>query len=339
MHKIEAEKTFTEGEKDIYLFHMVNGRGVCVEIMNYGATIVSIGIPVNGIFKKIVLGYEKIEDYFSDNAYLGATIGRFANRISGAVFRMDGKIYQLDKNDDEHCNHGGFGGFHKKIFDFEILDNKLVMYAESPDGEAGFPGNVILTVSYSLSENNELIMDYTVTADRKTPVNITNHAYFNLSGEKDILGHQLKIESDTYLESDAQFLPTGRKLRIEENPGFDFRLFAEIGKNSLLKNEKMKGYNTYFIAREETSKLKKLATLCDERSGVSLEVHSTMPGIMIYTGDYLSGGHQPFSGISLEAHGFPDSPNRPEFPQSVVTPGRLWQETIIYHFFTDIHHR
>ena len=338
MHKIVAEKAYTGGEKDIYLFHLVKGRGVCVEIMNYGATIVSIGLPVNGILKKILLGYEKIEDYFSGTAYLGATIGRFANRISRAAFRMDGKIYQLDKNDGDHYNHGGFGGFHQKIFDFEILDNKLVMYAESPDGEAGFPGNIILTVSYSLSEDNELIMYYTVTADQKTPVNITNHAYFNLSGEKDILGHHLKIESDSFLESDEQFLPTGRKLRTEENPVFDFRSFSEIGKNSLLKNEKIKGYNTYFIAREKTGKLKKLATLRSERSGVSLEVHSTMPGIMIYTGDYLSGGHQPFSGISLEAHGFPDSLNRPEFPQSVVSPVRPLQETIVYHFYVNNHY-
>ncbi len=332
MHKIAAEKAYTAGEKDIYLFHLVNGRGVCVEIMNYGATIVSIGLPVNGILKKIVLGYEKIEDYFTGTAYLGATIGRFANRISRAAFRMDGKIYHLDKNDGEHCNHGGFGGFHQKIFDFEILDDKLVMSAKSPDGEAGFPGNVCLTVSYSLSEGDELKIDYTVTADCKTPVNMTNHAYFNLSGEKDILEHHLKIESDSFLESDEQFLPTGRKLRTEENPGFDFRLFSEIGKNALLKNEKMKGYNTYFIAREETGKLKKLGTLRSERSGVSLEVHSTMPGIMIYTGDYLSGNHLPFSGISLEAHGFPDSPNRPIFPQSFILPEKVWRETIMYRF-------
>lgn len=332
MHKIVARKALIAGEIDIYLFHLTNGRGVCVEIINYGATIVSIGIPVNGILKKIVLGYEKIEDYFSDTAYLGATIGRFANRISGSAFRMDGKIYRLDKNDGDHCNHGGFEGFNRKVFDWKIEDNKLILFAMSKDGEAGFPGNVILTVSYSLSEDNELIMDYTVTADRKTPVNITNHAYFNLSGEKDILGHHLKIESDSFLESDEQFLPTGRKLWVEENPGFDFRSFAEIGKNALLKNEKMKGYNTYFIAREETGKLKKLATLRSERTGVNLEVHSTMPGIMIYTGDYLSGGYQPFSGISLEAHGFPDSLNIPAFPQSFVSKEKVWRETIMYRF-------
>ena len=180
MHKIVAKKAHAAGEKDIYLFHLTIGRGVCVEIINYGATIVSIGIPVNGILKEIVLGYEKIENYFSDTAYLGATIGRFANRISGAVFRMDGKIYQLDKNDGDHCNHGGFEGFNRKVFDWKIEDNKLILFAMSKDGEAGFPGNVILTVSYSLSGDNELIMDYTVTADQKTPVNITNHAYFNL---------------------------------------------------------------------------------------------------------------------------------------------------------------
>jgi len=323
MCKIETEEFGTIDGQAVYLFRLVNNRGTSVEIISYGATIKSIYITdEKEIIKNILLGYDTLEDYLSDNNYIGATIGRYANRISNASFSIDGKTYFLDKNDGNNCNHGGFCGFNKKLFSHKIEKDKLVLFVESADGEAGFPGNMFMTVSYSLSEENELKIDYTVTADRTTPVNITNHSYFNLSGEKDILKHQLKIESDSYLESDKQFLPTGRILRMEDNPGLDFRSFSEIGKN----------YNSYFIAREKNDKLKKLATLRGVRSGVSLEVYSTMPGIMIYTGDYLSGNHLPFSGISLEAHGFPDSPNRPEFPQSVATPHKAWQETIVYRF-------
>lgn len=332
MQKITVENADTQSEKDVYIFKLTNGRGTCVEIINYGATIISLNLSVKGTAKNIVLRYKNIDDYFSDTAYLGATIGRFANRIYRASFIMDGKTYHLDKNDGEHCNHGGFGGFHQKIFDFEIFDDKLVMSAKSPDGESGFPGNVCMTVSYSLSEDNELTIDYAVTADCKTPINITNHAYFNLSGEKDIFEHELKIESDAFLEFDDAYLPTSRILPVEENPGFDFRFFSEIEKKCLLKNEKIKGFNTYYIARKMTGKLRKLATLRSKRTDVCLEVHSTMPGIMVYTGNYLSGSHLPFSGISLEAHGFPDSPNRPMFPQSYVLQDKMWRETIMYRF-------
>lgn len=331
MGKIESEVFgFFEGQA-IQLFRLINERGCRVEIIGYGATIKSINVPdENGKMDNIVLGYETFEDYLAGTSYLGATIGRFANRISNASFGMDGKLYSLDKNDGRNCNHGGFSGFDKKVFKCEVEEGQLSMVAESSHGEAGFPGNIALSVTYRLTDKNELFIDYRVSTDQKTPVNITNHAYFNLSGEETILNHRLKIESDRVLESDHDFLPTGTAMDVRNSPGFDFREFNGVGEAMNLKNEKIKGYNSYFIAREDNNVLKKLATLKSDKKSRSVEIFSTMPGIMVYTGDYLSGLHRPFSGISLEAHYYPDSPNWPHFPQGIYAVGNRWKETILY---------
>lgn len=331
MQIIESDIDGNPGGSAVRLFKLVNRKGLSVEIINYGAVIKSICVPEsNGVPENIVLGYDRIEDYLSDTHYLGATIGRYANRISNASFRMGTKLYRLDKNDGENCNHGGFSGFNTKLFDCYKEGDKLILRAESPDGEGGFPGNVVLSVSYHLSDEHELQMDYHLSSDKKTPVNITNHTYFNLSGEDTILRHQLQIESDELLETDENFLPTGRILKTDDIPGFDFSQYREIGKMMQMKQENIKGYNSYFIARDKSSGLKKLATLKSEKSHRCVTVFSTMPGIMLYTGDYLSGNHAPFSGVSLEAHYFPDTPNQPSFPQGIFAEEDNWRETIVY---------
>lgn len=329
--KIESEKFGIIDGEVVHLFRLFNNKKMSVEVISYGATIKSINVPdEKGKIENIILGYDTLENYLSDTNYLGATIGRYANRISNATFVMDGKSYSLDKNDGLNCNHGGFSGFNKKLFDYKIEDGKLVLTVESPDGEGGFPGNIVFTVTYQLTDENELFIDYHVSTDKKTPVNITNHAYFNLSGEETILNHRLRIESDRVLESDDHFLPTGAYINVENNPGFDFREFKVISENMSLKKEKIKGYNSYFILEKNERSLKKLAALKSEKSNRYVEVFSTMPGIMIYTGDYLSGFYQPFSGISLEAHYYPDSPNRPYFPRNIYAEGDSWKETIMY---------
>ena len=334
MQIIEVDIDINPGGRAVRLFKLVNRKGLSVEIINYGAVIKSICLPEsNGVPENIVLGYERIEDYFSDTHYLGATIGRFANRISNASFRIGSKQYMLDKNDGENCNHGGFSGFNTKLFDCYKEGDKLILRAESFDGEGGFPGNVVLTVSYHLSDENELQMGYHLSTDKRTPVNITNHTYFNLSGEETILRHQLQIESDEFLETDENFLPTGRILKIDDNPAFDFREYREIRKMMQMKQEQIRGYNSYFIARNKNRGLKRLATLKSEKSQRSVTVFSTMPGIMIYSGDFLNGIHAPFSGISLEAHFFPDTPNRPEFSQKIFPRDSIWSETIVYRLF------
>jgi aldose 1-epimerase len=333
MCEIESQEFGRVGGQAVYLFRFVNDPGTNIEIISYGAIIKSIKRPdKKGKIQDIVLGYGTLEDYLSDNNYIGATIGRYANRISDASFSIDGKTYFLDKNDGDNCNHGGFSGFNKKLFDYKIEKDKLILSVESADGEGGFPGNMMLTITYQLTDKNELFIDYDVSADKKTPVNITNHSYFNLSGEKTILKHRLKIESDRVLEFDNNFLPTGNGVDVSNNPGFDFRRFRVIAENMNLKREKMIGYNSYFIAREKNDVLKKLVTLRSEKSDSGVEVFSTMPGVMIYTGDFLSGSHRPFSGISLEAHYYPNSPNHHHFPEKFCECDRNWKETIMYRF-------
>ena len=336
MSKIESEKFGEIDGQVVHLFRLINNRGCYIEIISYGATIKSINVlGENSEMGNIILGYETLEGYLSNTHYLGATIGRFANRISNASFVMDDNHYFLNKNDGNNCNHGGFTGFDKKVFECQINEGKLSMVVKSSHGEAGFPGNITLTIIYQLTDENELFIDYHVLTDRKTPVNITNHAYFNLSGEENILNHQLKVEADTFIEANVDFLPTGKCLKMENNPCFDFRVFKEIGMMMQLKQEKIGGYNSYFIAREKSKELKKLAILKSEKKNRSVEVYSTMPGIMIYTGDFLSGVHTPFSGISLEAQYYPDSPNQPLFPQDYFAFENYWKETILYRFISD----
>lgn len=330
---VDSEKFGLIDGQDVYLFKLTNIYGTCVEIISYGAIIKSINVSdATGLRKNIILGYDSIEEYLSDKNYLGATIGRCANRISNASFEIDGETYFLDKNDGLNCNHGGYSGFNTKLFDYIIEDEKLVLIVHSPDGEGGFPGNVNLRVTYQLSETNELLINYHVATDRKTPINITNHAYFNLSGESTILNHLLKIESDLIIETDDDFLPTGSKIAIKKNTAFDFSEFRNIGDNMVLKKEKISGYNTYFISNKYKKGLKRLATLKSNATKIYLEVLSTMPGIMLYTGDYLSGSFTPFSGVSLEAHYYPDFPNWSNFPQAGYAQNDNWHETIVYKF-------
>lgn len=336
MTYIKSEKFGEIDGQVVHLFRLKNRRGCHVEIISYGATIKSIHLlSENNELDNIILGYETLEEYSSNSHYLGATIGRFANRISNASFVMDNNYYFLNKNDGNNCNHGGFTGFDKKVFECQIKEGKLSMVVNSSHGEAGFPGNITLTVTYQLTDENELFIDYHVLADRKTPVNITNHAYFNLSGEETILNHQLMIEADSFLESNDDFLPTGRTLMMKDYPGFDYREFQIIGMMKKLKQENIEGYNSYFIAREKDKVLKKLAVLKSEKKNRSVEAYSTMPGIMIYTGDYLSGNHAPFSGISLEAQYYPDSPNQLSFPQNYFANENSWKETILYKFINE----
>lgn len=331
MGKIEIEKKCLYRGIPICLFRLMNRNGLVVELLNLGATLKSIYLPRSRAGQhNIVLGYDRIENYFVDSNYMGATIGRFANRISGATFIMDGQTYLLDKNDGDNCNHGGFSGFNRKIFESHINNDEVIMRAISFDGEGGFPGNMELIVTYRLTDENELCICYSIRTDRKTPANFTNHAYFNLSKGESILNHQLKIEAGQFLQSDDYFLPTGRVLDVDNYPAFDFRDFRKIGENMQCKNEKITGYNHYFIEKNNKKELNKIATLRCKDQGLSLEVHTTMPGIMIYTGDYLSGAYHSFSGISMEAHHYPDSLNKLEFPQNIFIDDVNRKEFITY---------
>lgn len=308
---------------DILLFRLQNKSGAYTEICNYGATVVSLVIPLaGGEMRNIMLNYPSIEDYFTDTCYIGSTIGRFANRIANARFKLDGKLYLLDKNDGENSNHGGYAGFNTKVFSYEIEDDCLVLSCISHDGEGGYPGTLNFSVCYSFSDDNQLRIEYKASSDQKTVFNPTNHAYFNLSGSNElILNHEMKVFADYYLETNDDFIPTGVLMPVAGS-AFDFREYKEIKSMMPLKKETLSGYNTYFISNSKDT-LKHLASIRENKFGITVDVFSTMPGIQIYTGDYLSEPHRPWSGICLEAQYYPDAPNHRHFDTCILNPGEI----------------
>jgi aldose 1-epimerase len=317
------------------LLRLTNGSGAYIEALSYGATLVSAVVPDRyGHLENVLLSYPNAQDYLADDCYLGSTVGRFANRISGAKFTLNGQTCLLDKNDGENCNHGGFAGFSKKMFSCRASADSIVFSAQSSDGEGGFPGNVSVEVAYSFGDSNELRIGYRLVSDKATVVNLTNHAYFNLCPRaRSILGHELMVNADRRLEFDEHFLPTGQILPVA-NTGFDFSGYRSVEQMMPLKSEpSIKGYNAYFTGKNTDGKsLSWLASLRESTSGRRLEVYSTAPGVMLYTGDYLSGAHLPFEGLCLEAQGYPDAPNHPNFPSCVVEANREYRQEIRYRF-------
>lgn len=333
--------------KRVDLFTLDNGKGLIVQISNYGGKIVSIIFPdKNGDPADLCLGYESIDQYIKGSASIGATIGPYANRIANAQFELDGIIYSLDKNNGDNIIHGGSASFRSRVWDVEKAENDLLTLSIlSEDGAGGFPGNLLLTVSYSLSPDNELLIQYHASTDRKTVVNFTNHAFFNLAGEGsgDVLGHELWVNGDSITPTDASGIPTGKILSVEGTP-FDFRTFKAVGKdigqdNILLKNAK--GYDHNFVLNRQSPELMHAATLKEPASGRVMEVFTTEPGLQVYTANTLltvgKGGNEygPYSSICLETQHFPDSPHHANFPSTVLNPGRDYRSTTIYKFGID----
>jgi aldose 1-epimerase len=315
---------------------LTNSSGAYVELLSYGATLVSAVVPDrHGCLENVVLSYPSVQDYLADDCYLGSTVGRFANRISGAKFTLNGQTFFLDKNDGENSNHGGFAGFSKKQFACkERTGSSVVFAARSADGEGGFPGNVSVEVAYSFDNSNELLIAYRLTSDKDTVVNLTNHAYFNLFPRvRSILAHELMVDADRYLELDECFLPAGRLLPVARSD-FDFSCYRSVGQMMRRKREPhIEGYNAYFVGRCASEKgMRRLASLREGASGRLLEVYATAPGVQLYTGDYLHGAHQPFAGLCLEAQGYPDAPNHPHFPSCALPANREYRQAIRYRF-------
>jgi aldose 1-epimerase len=335
--KISKEIATRRQDREIAVFRLQNSNGSYVEISNYGATLLAWPVTAqSGQLENIILSYSKIEDYIAGSFYLGSTIGRYANRIHRAQFILNGKTYHLDKNDGNNSNHGGFNGFHSRIFDFDVQNGRLVFKYESPDGESGFPGNLCITVTYSFSEECELNIEYKAISDQTTHFNPANHAYFNLSGKQgNILDHELKVYASHYLETNGEFIPTG-KIKPLSGTAFDFRDYRKISSLMPLKKDVLPGYNTYFIANREPCAIPHLiASLREQQSGRCLDVYSTMPGIQVYTGDYLSTPFQPFAGIALEAQFYPDAPNHAHFPSTLLAPGKEAKHVIRYKLHTE----
>lgn len=318
--------------KEIFKFQLTNVHGNYVELLNYGAIVKSIVVPdKNGNKENVVLGFPTLEGYLKDTSYIGATVGRFANRINNAEFSIGNKTFHLDKNDGKNNNHSGSAGFNNKVFDFSIKEDSVVFTLESKSGEGGFPGNLSTKVIYKWTDKNELKIEFLAVVDESTPLNFTNHSYFNLSGcSEKIQNHRLTIQADKIIESTEDYIPTGKILPAENFSFHNYKL-GDVMKNS--------GLNTYYIFNKDKSR-DFVCELFEEKSGRKVEVQTTYPGVQLYTGDYLNsstiGDHskyyEPFDGLCLECQYYPDSPNHAHFPNTIFKAGQVYNEKITYVF-------
>jgi len=325
INKIAYEPFGVCDGKEIFKFKLTNVHGNYVELLNYGAIVKSIVVPdKNGKKENVVLGFPTLKGYLNDNCYIGATIGRFSNRIN--------KTYHLDKNDGKNNNHSGSAGFNSKVFDFLVIDDAVIFTLDSKDGEGGFPGNLKTKVIYNWTNRNELKIKYLAISDEKTPLNFTNHSYFNLSGCKDkIQNHNLTIRSNSILESTPDYIPTGEIVAADQL-SFSNKKLGEVMQN--------KGLNVFYIFDKNTTQPDFVCELSEEESGRRMRVQTSYPGVQLYTGDYLNskimGEHsklyEPFDGVCLECQYYPDSPNHEHFSNTIFGSGEFYNETITYAF-------
>jgi aldose 1-epimerase len=336
---------FGKGAKgrDVELYTLNNAHGVTVKVTTYGATITEIDAPDRaGDIQDIVLGFDNLPSYEARSPYFGATVGRYANRIAGAKFSLGQSVYRLEANDGQNTLHGGKVGFDKCIWRAEPLlsspDPAVKFTRESLNGEQGFPGNLDVSVTYSLSEENQLKIDYVATSDRPTPVNMTNHAYFNLAGVKSgatILQHRLRLNSDFYTPVSKTLLPTG-KIESVKNTPMDFTDAKAIGS----RIEQVEGgYDHNFVVRRRNNELVEAAYVEEPKSGRTLRVYTTEPGIQFYSGNFLDGTifgvggiYLKHSGFTLEAQHYPDSVHHSNFPDTILRPSDTYRQTTIYQF-------
>ncbi len=335
--------------KEVHQYTLTNSSGSKVVVINYGAIITSIVVPdKNGKFEDVALGYDTLEEYLNDKTFLGTVVGRYGNRIGKGKFQLEGKTYTLAINNGENHLHGGIVGFNKKYWEAEPIDAKepaVKLTLVSPDGEEGYPGTVTLIVTYTLTDKNELRVDYQGTTDKTTVLNPTQHSYFNLSGilSSSILNHQLSIESDYVTVVDKGQIPTGEIATVVNTP-VDFRTMKRIGNNIDDQFEQILiggGYDNNWVLRNYNKQVRKVAEVYEPNSGRVMVVYSDQPGIQFYSGNSLKevkgkGGvtYNRRTGFCLEAQGYPDSPNKPEFPSVVLRPGEVYKQTTIYQFLT-----
>ncbi|MCV9385090.1 aldose epimerase family protein [Reichenbachiella ulvae] len=334
----------------VSLFTMKNDNGVIVKVTNYGGIITSLIAPdKDGNMGDIVLGYDSLSGYLKSSPYFGALIGRYGNRIADAKFSLDGEEYQLQANDGKNHLHGGVKGFDKVLWDASSFKNEtsagVVFSRVSPDGEEGYPGNLTAEVTYALNNDNELTFEYKATTDKKTVVNLTNHAYFNLTGDpsQTILDHELELPANTFLSIDNTLIPTAQTA-VEGTP-FDFTSATLIGARIGEENEQLafgKGYDHCWVYTDSSDSLKFGGSLYDPSSGRLMNIYTMEPAIQFYSGNFLDGkltgkggiNYQFRTGLCLETQHYPDSPNQPEFPSTVLEPGQEYYTKSVYEFTT-----
>lgn len=339
-----TEKAFGSfNGQNVTEYTLTNPSGMQVAIINYGGTITKIVTPdKSGALGDVVTGYDSLEGFLQKgNPYFGALIGRYGNRIAKGKFTLDGKEYSLAGNNNGNSLHGGNAGYDKVWWNIEKLpgDSSLKLTYLSKDGEEGYPGNLNITVIYTLTPANELKLEYTATTDKATPINLTSHAYFNLSAGKDstILNHLLQIDADKFTPVNDQLIPTGQLADVKNGP-MDFTTEKLIGKDiSSVEG----GFDHNWVLNKQGNQLAKVATLSEPNSGRKMEVYTTEPGLQFYSGNFLDGkltgtkSPAPYvkhAALCLETQHFPDSPNQPAFPTTILKPGDNYEHTTIYKF-------
>ena len=337
----------------IRLFTLKNSAGMTVKVTNYGAIITSIVVPDrNQQMADVALGYNRVEDYINavDKPYFGAIVGRYGNRISKGQFTLDGQTYTLATNNGENHLHGGIIGFDKVVWDAEYAPSKNIVKLSylSKDKEEGYPGNLNVSVTYTLTETNSLVVDYQATTDKSTPVNLTQHTYFNLKGEGNgnILDHELMLNAKRYTPVDKGLIPTGETPEVAGTP-FDFTTAKAIGRDIGQEHEQLEfglGFDHNWIIdnpEDETDPVL-AARVYEPTTGRMLEIHTTEPGIQFYCGNFLDGrlkgkSGKPYvhrGGFCLETQHYPDSPNQSNFPSTILEPGKMYESQTVFKFST-----
>lgn len=337
----------TPDGKPATLYTLRNQQGMEVAITNFGAAVVSLKTPDRqGKSADVVLGYDDLAGYENDKSFFGATIGRYGNRIAHGKFTLNGATYTLAKNNGENHLHGGLKGFNKVLWDAKDVSTAdvpaLQLNYTSKDGEEGYPGNLAVQVTYTLTNNSELRIDYRATTDKPTVVNLTNHAYFNLAGQGDVLQHQLRLNAGKFTPVDVTLIPTGEVRSVNGTP-LDFTTATAIGAHINNNDEQLKfgkGYDHNFVLDGSMGTLRPAGEVYEPTSGRVMQVLTTEPGIQFYSGNFLDGTvrgkngtmYQHRSAFCLETQHFPDSPNKSNFPTTVLNPGAQYQTTTVYKF-------
>jgi aldose 1-epimerase len=331
------------------LYTLTNANGCVATITNYGGIVVSLEVPDrDGNLSDVVLGFDSFEPYLKNDPHFGALIGRYGNRIAKAKFSLDGVEYQLAVNNGENHLHGGLKGYDKVVWNARVIEDDdgpaLKLEYLSPDMEEGYPGDLSIEVIYRLTNDNGLRIDYRATTDKKTVVNLTHHSYFNLenAGASDILNHELMIAADRFTPVDEGLIPTGELKSVEGTP-MDFRKPVAIGARIDQDDEQLEfggGYDHNWVLNSQDGTLALAARVYEPTSGRVMEVLTTEPGLQFYSGNFLDGSqigkggvrYARRSGFCLEAQHYPDSPNKPEFPSTILEPGEVYTQTTIYRF-------
>ena len=349
LQKISVEALPTQSSNNQIKSFLLKNDAIEIEITNLGCIILSVKTrDKDGALKNIVAGFKTINEYKNNKDFFGCVVGRYANRIANGMFTIDDETYQLKLNDGVNNLHGGERGFDKQVWETKNITNAEIQCGIefeylSKDGEEGFPGNLNVSVMYVLNAKNELIIHYRATTDKATPINLTNHSYFNLSGfENDsINNHAFQIFADEYTEKNKNNQPTGKFIKVDDTI-FDFRSAKKIGahiNDNMLKTDR--GYDHNFILKHNNSDtIIHAAQLSDDESGRTLDVFTTAPGIQLYTANFFDGSitgsqnkvYKQHSAVALETQAFPDSPNQPDFPNTILHPGEIYNSTTVYAF-------